>query len=142
MKTYKIISEPTTHYQAKITSSQSAYDVIKPLYESATIDVYESFLLLLLNRSNIVTGWVKISQGGITGTVADVRLVMKYAIDNLACAIIISHNHPSGETKPSSQDIELTNKIKQAAALMDIHLLDHIIVTENKYYSFGDEGML
>ena len=85
---------------------------------------------------------VKISQGGVAGTVADTKLIFKSAIEKLASSIIISHNHPSGNLKPSQADIQLTKNLKQAGTLMEIFVLDHIIIADNAYYSFADEGIL
>ena len=98
--------------------------------------------ILFLNRANRVTGRMKISQGGVSGTVTDVRIVMKKAIESLASGLVICHNHPSGNNSPSDSDIRITQKIKEAGALMDIQLLDHLIVTGKDYYSFADNGAL
>jgi DNA repair protein RadC len=104
---------------------------------------HEEFWLVLLNRSNKIIDKIKISQGGISGTVADIRIMLKEAIEKLASAIVLCHNHPSGNIQPSEQDISLTKKIKEAGLLMDISLLDHVIVSgENEYFSFADEGLL
>ena len=84
----------------------------------------------------------KVSQGGIAGTIIDVRIVMKAAIENLASSIILAHNHPSGSLSPSDSDLEITKKIKAAGVVMDIPVLDHLIVTSSAYYSFADEGKL
>jgi DNA repair protein RadC len=103
---------------------------------------HEEFWILHLNRSNKITKKIKLSQGGITGTVIDVKMLMKEAILNYSNAIILVHNHPSGNVKPSQADIEITQKIKEAARLFDISTLDHIIITSNGYYSFADEGVI
>jgi len=103
---------------------------------------YESFCVILLNRANKVLKIVKISDGGITGTVVDQRKVFKVALDNNATSIILGHNHPSGQLKPSEADIELTNKIKSAGIVLDLPVLDHIIIGDGNYYSFADEGIL
>ncbi len=102
----------------------------------------ELFAVLFLNQANKVTHFEIISQGGITGTVADPRLILKKALEKNAVSLILCHNHPSGSLKPSRADEELTNKIKQAAKFFDIKLLDHLIVSEEGYYSFADEGIL
>jgi DNA repair protein RadC len=128
--------------QTKITSSQDGYNVIKQFYGD-DIEMYESFFILLLNRANKTIGWAKISQGGITGTVVDPRIVLKYAVDSLACGVIVAHNHPSGNLQPSDSDIQITNKLKQALILVDTNIIDHIILTpENGYHSFLDNGQL
>lgn len=103
---------------------------------------YESFCVLLLNRANKVLKTVKISDGGITGTVVDQRKVFKIALDNNATSIILGHNHPSGQLTPSTADIDLTKKMKAAGLTLDLPVLDHIIVGDGNYYSFADEGIM
>ncbi len=149
MKTYKSnISEfglrltPTDIKKVKIQCSSDAADYIRQFYGD-DIAIYESFFLLLLNRANNTTGFVKISQGGTVGTVIDIKIIAKYAIDSLSSSVILAHNHPSGTMVPSGADSSITRKIKDALALFDVQVLDHLILgTENKYYSFADEGML
>ena len=100
-KKYRLVSEPGVDIvKGKIMSSQDAAEYARQLYDTG-IDIYESFYVITLNRQNIVKGWAMIGQGGINGTVTDVRLIMKYAIEDLAAAIVISHNHPSGNLRPS-----------------------------------------
>jgi len=103
---------------------------------------YEVFAVVFLNRANKIKHFEIISQGGITGTVADPRIILKKALEVEAVSLIISHNHPSGNVMPSKADEELTRKIKQASALFDITLLDHVIVSDSAYFSFADEGMI
>ena len=103
---------------------------------------YENFCVLLLNRANKVVKTVKISDGGITGTVVDQRKVFKIALDNNATSIILGHNHPSGQLTPSDADIQLTKKMKEAGVVLDLPVLDHIIVGDGNYYSFADEGIM
>ncbi|NPA36157.1 MAG: DNA repair protein RadC [Chlorobi bacterium] len=121
----------------KITSSNDVFVLMQPLLGDI---VHEEFWVLLLNRSNLVIGKFKVSQGGVSGTVIDVRLILKPAIENLASSIILCHNHPSGNSLPSDADEKITDKIASSADLMDIKLLDHIIVTDKSYFSFADEG--
>lgn len=102
----------------------------------------ESFVVVYLNRANTIIRQEVISEGGITGTVADPRIILKKALDYHAVSIILCHNHPSGNLKPSKADEQLTNKIKNAAAFLDIQVMDHIIVSEEGYYSFADEGLM
>jgi DNA repair protein RadC len=102
----------------------------------------ECFVVVFLNRANKIICQETISEGGITGTVADPRIILKKALDHHAVSIILCHNHPSGNLKPSKADEQLTNKIKNAAAFLDIQVMDHIIVSEEGYYSFADEGMM
>lgn len=103
---------------------------------------YEVFAVVFLNQSNKVNHFEILSKGGITGTVADPRIILKKALEAGATSIILCHNHPSGSLKPSRADQELTIKIKEAAKLLDIKVLDHLIVSEQGYYSFADEGLL
>jgi len=125
----------------QVGSSKEAADLLQNLWDENKIDFVEEFKVLLLNRSNKVLGVVDISTGGITGTVADPRLVLLAAIKANAVGVIVSHNHPSGSLKPSKADEELTQKIKNAGKLLDISLLDHIIITSEGYFSFADEGL-
>jgi DNA repair protein RadC len=126
----------------QIKSSNDCYQAFKLFYDQDTIELTESFIALYLNRANNTLGWLKVSQGGITGTVADTRIILATALKIAATGIIISHNHPSGQLNPSDADIELTKKLKQSAAIMDISVLDHIIYTVSGYYSFADEGLM
>jgi DNA repair protein RadC len=103
---------------------------------------HEVFAVVFLNRANKINHFEIISSGGITGTVADPRIILSKALENKATSIVLCHNHPSGNLKPSLADEELTLKIKEAARFLDISVLDHIIVSEEGYYSFSDEGML
>jgi DNA repair protein RadC len=112
---------------AIIKGSLNAFDLAFCLYDKS-ISIYEEFHIILLDRSNTVIDTYKISQGGITGTTVDVRLIAKYALDNLATGIILVHNHPSGQTRPSQNDKALTEKIKQGLKLFDIDVIDHIIL--------------
>jgi len=123
----------------KITSSKDAYNIIFPLISDLQ---HEEFWVLLLNRSNKIIDKNKISQGGVAGTVIDVKIILKKAIEKLASSVILCHNHPSGNIEPSGADIGITGKLKEAAEVMDIKLLDHIIVADNSYFSFLDEGIL
>ncbi|MBI1783451.1 MAG: DNA repair protein RadC [Sphingobacteriales bacterium] len=103
---------------------------------------HEVFAVLFLNRANKINHFEIISEGGITGTVADPRIILKKALESEAVNIILSHNHPSGSLKPSKADEVLTNKIKEAARLLDITVMDHIIVSDEGYFSFADEGLI
>ena len=126
----------------KINSSKDIYDVLRQIWDENKIEMLEEFKVIFLNRGNRVTGVYEASSGGITGTVADPRLILAAAIKSLAVSIILSHNHPSGNLKPSRADEELTLKIKEAAKYHDIRVIDHIIITSERYYSFADEGLL
>jgi DNA repair protein RadC len=126
----------------RMATSQDIYELLQKIYNSDTFGWIESFVLICLNRANRCTGFYKVSQGGITGTVADPRVILQVALMANATSIIISHNHPSGNLQPSRSDEDITQKIKQAAALLDIRLLDHIIVSEDGFYSFTDNGLI
>ena len=148
MKTYKsnlngirLVKEESEFKRAKITSSKDAAKYARNFFQE-DIEIYESFFMILLNRANNTDAYVKISQGGIAGTVVDLKLIAKYAIDCLASGVIVCHNHPSGTLFPSEQDKLITEKIKKALNLLDIKLLDHIILTKDGHFSFADECLL
>ncbi len=122
----------------QITSSRDVFDFFHPFLGDLS---YEEFWILHLSQSNRILAWKKISQGGISGTVTDIRLILKDALENTCTSLIICHNHPSGNLQPSEADINITRKIKEAAAIMDIRLLDHVIIGEGKYFSFADEDL-
>jgi DNA repair protein RadC len=128
--------------RAQITSSKDAYQVLMQLWDENKIEFVEQFKVLFLNKANKVLGVYDVSTGGISGTVADPRVIFVAALKANCCGIIVSHNHPSGNLKPSRQDEELTQKIKNAGQLLDIKLFDHVIVTNETYFSFADEGLL
>jgi DNA repair protein RadC len=123
----------------QIRSSKDVFELLAPVLSDLP---HEEFWILFLNRSNRVINRMKLSQGGVSGTVTDVRMVMKRAIENLASGIIVCHNHPSGNLSPSESDTRITQKIKEAGNFMDIQLLDHLIITDRDYYSFADNGLL
>lgn len=123
-------------------SIRSSRDIAEYLKVSLQDLSHEVFGIVFLNRANKIRHFEIISRGGITGTVADPRIILKKALETEATSIVLTHNHPSGNLKPSRADEEITNKIKQAAAFMDITVLDHIIVSEEGYFSFADEGMM
>jgi len=123
----------------KISSSQEAYDLMKAdLYDLP----HEEFWLILLRRNNEVIKKVRISIGGVSGTIADPKIIFKHALEELASSILLIHNHPSGNLKPSEQDIRLTKKLKEASQFLDISLIDHLIFTDHGYYSFAEESLL
>ncbi len=123
----------------QIKSSRDVADIFQPLLSDLP---HEEFWILFLNRSNRVIARMRISQGGISGTVTDVRLIMKKAVEHLASGIIVCHNHPSGNLNPSEADSKITKKIKEAGEIMDIQLLDHLIISDKDYYSFADNGLI
>ena len=123
----------------KITSSNSVFEYVQPLIGELP---HEEFWILYLNNANKIIKSAQLSKGGITGTVVDVRLAFKEALQLGAVGIILAHNHPSGTLKPSQADINLTRKLKTAGESLDIKVLDHLIITEKAYFSFADENML
>ena len=123
----------------QISSSNDAYQILKfHLAELRT----EEFWAIFLNQSNKVIHISQLTQGGINQSIVDIRIIFKNALDHFATGIIVAHNHPSGNLKPSSEDIHMTKKIKEAGVLMNIQLLDHLIITQNSYLSFADENLL
>jgi DNA repair protein RadC len=128
--------------KAKITSSRDAAELFRKIWDNDSLNIYESFIVLYLNRSNKSIGWLKVSQGGISGTVIDTRLILATGLKCLASGIILAHNHPSGNRNPSEADRHITYKIKAGAKLLDMAVLDHVIITEDEYYSFADEGKM
>jgi DNA repair protein RadC len=138
----KLFYKPKHQAQTVVAGSQDAYKKLLGFYNRNTIAAQEQFVVLYMNRANAVLGGHLCSTGGLTGTVADIRLILGIALKACACNIIISHNHPSGNLKPSMADREITTKLKEAGKLMDISLLDHIIISpyEGQYFSFADEG--
>lgn len=130
-------SEPDE--KPKVVTSGDAAAIFKPLLSDLP---HEEFWVLLLNRNNLVIDKTMVSQGGLAGTVIDVRIILKMALDKLACSIILCHNHPSGNLIPSEADKDITKKIKEAGKHMDIPVLDHIIIGNGSYFSFADEWLI
>jgi DNA repair protein RadC len=124
-----------------LNDSQKCYGYLMDIW-SGKIEYCEEFVIVMLNRANKSLGWVKISQGGVAGTVVDRKMILQPAILANASSIVISHNHPSGNKTPSQEDLRLTKEIQAACKFMDIKLVDHIIITFEGYYSFADEGVL
>ena len=133
---YKVSERP------QISKSNDAYDILIQQWNADRIELLEEFKILLVNRRNRVLGMVDISQGGLSGTVADPKVIFAAALKSCASGIVLAHNHPSGELDPSREDIALTNKIKAGAELLDLKVLDHLIISKDNYYSFADEGMM
>ncbi len=135
---YNSVSTP----EVKITSVQKAAEILLSTWDKDTIELQEEFKVIFLNRANLVLGIYPLSKGTTSGTLVDVKLIFGVALKSNASGIIITHNHPSGNLKPSDADIDLTKKIKKCADFLDITLIDHIIVTKNGYFSFSNEGKL
>lgn len=148
MKTYKQIPEIKLQYKRgdienrKLCSPGDVYALLKEFYDMDTIEYYESSIVLYLNQANKVIGWYKLSQGGISGTVIDIRTMFSIGLQCGAVGIIMSHNHPSGNLTPSNSDKNITNKAVEAGKFLDIVILDHIIVTDNGYLSMKEENLI
>jgi DNA repair protein RadC len=123
----------------KVTSSGDAARIFSPLLSDLP---HEEFWVLLLNRNNLVIDKFLVSQGGLAGTIIDVRIILKTALEKLACSMILCHNHPSGNLTPSQADKDITAKLREAGKFMDIPVLDHIIIGNNSFFSFADEGLI
>lgn len=138
MKEYKSnLPEITLKYKTgvqknvKLNSSKDSFEVMKTFYDQDTIELTESFIVLFLNRGNRTIGWYKLSQGGISGTVVDVRLIFSVSLKCGSSSIIVSHNHPSGNAFPSTKDVKITKNIVEAGKILDITVFDHLIVTND-----------
>jgi DNA repair protein RadC len=126
----------------QIQNSGEAVQVFRMFWDEDTIELQESFMIMLMNRANRVIGIYKVSQGGLTGTVVDIRIVFVAALKAAAGSMILAHNHPSGNLKPSEADKTLTNKLRDAGKLLEIQVLDHIILSTEGFFSFADEGIM
>ena len=140
----KVTYRPAISAKPIIRSSLDAYQVLKEFFEENTIGLQEQFVVLYMNRSNRVLGVFPVSKGGITGCLVDVRLILSVALTTATTGIMLAHNHPSGNLKPSRSDEEITLKIKEGCKYFDISVLDHIILSpiERQYFSFADEGLI
>jgi DNA repair protein RadC len=128
------------HDRIKVRCSQDADNALRLIWQS--FEHREFFYIILLNRSNQILGFSQISMGGISGTVTDVRIIFQTAIKSNACALILAHNHPSGNLTPSEADLAITKKIKEAGKILDISVLDHLILTETSYLSMADDNLI
>jgi len=138
---YKLSKTKSDFKRVKIKGVVDSADYIRQFY-GEDIGIYESAFILLLNRSNETIGYAKISQGGVCGTVVDPMIVAKYAVDALAVGVVIAHNHPTGNLKPSDADKKITEQLRGGLELLNIRLLDHIILCEEGFFSFSNEGYL
>ena len=125
--------------QKKITTSNDAFVVCEPHLEGLT---HEEFWVMFLNRNNRIIKLENMSKGGVAGTVVDPRIIFKKAIEKLSSSLILIHNHPSGNLKPSSQDVQITNKMVESGKFLEIKVLDHLIISSGGYFSFADEGLI
>jgi DNA repair protein RadC len=128
--------------RVQLKSSYDTAEVLRNIFNQDTFGWREEMILLCLNRANEVCGYYKISSGGVAGTICDPKVVFTTALNCTASNIILAHNHPSGNVQPSSADFDITKKIVAGGKLLDIGVLDHIIITEESYYSFADECQL
>ncbi len=128
----------------KITGSEQAHEVCKKLFDADTIAWTEEMILISLNRQNEVIGYNKISSGGMAGVIVDPKVIFSLLLNTSAHGFIVAHNHPSGTTNPSQEDIKITKRLKESGELLDIKLLDHLILTPDpdKYLSFADQGLI
>ncbi len=124
-----------------ITQGYEVYDLVKPFFDSC-MEHRERVVMVMLNRGKRVLGVIQISEGGTTGTVVDAKIIFQAALTANAEALILVHNHPSGNTQPSRADIEITKKLRAGGKLLDIEVLDHLVVTSNGYTSLANEGLL
>ncbi len=144
------VAEITVSYQPKfkaserptVSSSKDVYNFFFQNWDNTRIEMIEQFKIMLLNRANKILGIFTVSTGGVAGTVADPKVIFATALKGNASSIILAHNHPSGNLKPSEADRQLTNKLSQAGKLLDISVLDHLIITAEEYLSFADEGLI
>jgi DNA repair protein RadC len=142
--------EFSLHYKNKvkqselrqITTSQECEEVLRMVFDSSTFLWREEMLLLCLNRHNKVIGYYRVSVGGVSGTVCDPKVIFTIALNSGASAFVLAHNHPSGNLEPSQADKTLTQRIKNLGALLEITLIEHMILTQESYYSFSDNGTL
>lgn len=136
---YSLSAKKTEFSRFKVTSSEDAVEFARRFYGDDIL-IYESAFIILMNQGNVVTGYAKISQGGLCGTVVDSVIISKYAIDCMAKSVILVHNHPSGNPVPSVSDMEVASKVRKALSVFDIRLLDSIILTDVEYHSMSDGG--
>ena len=138
----KIKVKATKGDEFYIKNSDDIVNVLRSIFNADTLLWTEEFILVCLNRAHKVIGYYKVGAGGFSGVVCDVKVIMTMALQSSASCLIVAHNHPSGNLKPSDNDRKMTDKINRACKIFDINLLDHIILTESSYYSFAEEGQL
>jgi DNA repair protein RadC len=125
-----------------VTSAKDAYEILFNNWNMNKIEMVEQFYVLLLNSANNVIGMSEISSGGFTATLADPKVIFGMALKANCCKLILAHNHPSGNLKPSDADLKLTRRLVEGGKILDLEVLDHLIVTRDRFYSFGDEGLM
>jgi DNA repair protein RadC len=125
-----------------ITSSRDAYKVFLSKWNMGQINLREQFYMLILNKASRVIGVIEISSGGMAGTMTDPKMIFSIALKSCGSFLVFAHNHPSQNLVPSTQDLEVTKRLVEVGKLLDLHVFDHLIITEDRYYSFGDEGLI
>lgn len=140
IKEYTLKAKPTQRETRELKDSRETYEELCNIYNPDTATLYETAYVLYLNQRNGVKGFLKLSDGGMTNVIVDPRLIMMGALGCSATAIVLSHNHPSGNPSPSNDDRQLTKKLMAACKLMDIAFIDHIVMGAGRYYSFRDHG--
>lgn len=130
------------HDMPKVSSSSDAVEYLRKYWGKKKMDHIEQFMVVYLNRSNRIMGWSRISVGGQAGTIVDPKVIFQIALKANASSIVLAHNHPSGNSKPSENDLRLTTKMENAGKFLDLPILDHIIITSEEYFSFADEGYI
>ena len=133
---------PNLLVDMSIKNSKKSFELMLNEWEQDKLQMQEEAKILLLNRNNNVLGIYSLAKGGLTSCVVDVRIILSIALKTLATGIILVHNHPSGNLKPSQADLDITKKLKQSCDLLDISFLDHLIITKDNYFSFADEGLI
>ena len=133
---------PNLLVDMSIKNSKKSFELMLNEWEQDKLQMQEEAKILLLNRNNNVLGIYSLAKGGLTSCVVDVRIILSIALKTLATGIILVHNHPSGNLKPSQADLDITKKLKQSCDLLDITFLDHLIITKDNYFSFADEGLI
>ena len=126
----------------KVVSAREAEEVFREIWTKGTMELREEMYVLFLNRGNFLLGWCQTSQGGLSGTVCDPRMIFSVALKSLAVSLILCHNHPSGNLQPSAADIQLTKNLVEGGKFLEISVLDHLILTAEGFYSFADEGLI
>ncbi|WP_458628278.1 JAB domain-containing protein [Winogradskyella sp. PC D3.3] len=144
MKVSEIKVSYSNEYPSKvtITNSNSVYDLIKSHWDTDLIELQEQVKVVLLNRANMVIGIYDLSKGGISGCIVDIKLILSVALKALTSHIVLVHNHPSGNLKPSEADKRITNRLIEACNIVEITLIDHLIISKDNYFSFKDEGLI
>jgi DNA repair protein RadC len=140
IKEYTLKAKPTQRETRELNNSQDTFEELCNIYDPDTATIYETAYVLYLNQSNRIKGFLKLGDGGMTNVIVDPRLVMMGALGCSATSIVLSHNHPSGNPRPSEDDRKLTQKLMAACKLMDISFIDHIVMGAGRYYSFRDHG--